>query len=627
MTIRGRSGTIDTVIISARPDRLEEFCDEADAQARLTSGEAADLGTAIDAFRATAGWSDWVDDVPPLDIDVSAIAGLLSGLAEQVDGFRVALEGADSGIDVDGRRLVIAPWFAAPWDGLDGDWDGPIVVEDGGRSILVGTVDAEHVRLERSDGGWVAVVTTMGPSGDPVTTRVPITDAQASNLVIHVSDGNDVVEVPADTTLSFTIWGGDGDDLLGAGRTNPMTGVGGGGDDTIFGGAGDDVINGGAGADVVYGGAGMDAVDGQDGDDTLFGGGGSDQIHGGRGADSIHGGSGGDLGEGGSGDDEVDGGTGDDIVSGGRGDDRLLGGEGDDRMFGGRGDDDLFGGFGNDTGTDEDGTRRLGIESHVTIELVGDPGSTALEFVRPDWMTDVEWDAYLEKIDSDIEFIRSTETGRIGLIALDDAAADSDSGWKFWDRDRRVRIVPYGDDDGVFEIDPDGSGPEGERPYAHTDWLGGRTNPQGSYASPPGNALEHDGLVNIATSRPGIYDEFLPSSTVLYHELAHSYDQISGGTPGGTYEEHWTDPATGDPLLDGSGAPIVDEFRNAEWNSVGHDVDGDGTFDTLETGGGRDHPGALTENAMRDELGLPRRDSYGFPRPGGEVDFRETEVD
>lgn len=629
MTAARATGTMLMMIISARLGRLVTFADEGVAAGGLCSAEASELAVAADTFRATSGWSDWVADVPPLDIDVSAIAGLLTRFAGQVEVFHDALAAADAAWDVDGvRRAVVPPWpFGGGWDRLDGDWADALVVEDGGRYILVGTTDAEHVRLERTDDGWVAVVTRMLPSGETSTTRVPITDEQASNLVIHVNEGNDVVEVPVEAQLSLTIWGGDGDDLLGPGSENAMTGVGGGGNDTIFGGAGDDVINAGGGDDVVYGGAGMDAIDGQDGDDLLVGGGDADQVHGGRGADELRGGHGGDMLEGGSGNDDVAGGVGDDILSGGRGDDRLRGGEGDDRAFGGRGDDDLFGGHGDDTTTDEDGTHALGFETKVTIELTGNPGSYAIELEQPDWMTGAEWDAYLEKIDSDLEFIRSTESGRAGLLALDDAARDSDSGWNPFDRDRRVRILPYGDDDAPFTIDPDGSaGPESERPYEHLDWLQGRANPQGSYASPPGGALEHDGLVNIATSRPGIYDEFIPASTVLYHELAHSYDQISSGTPDGTYEEHWVDRNTGDPLRDGSGNPIVDEYNNAEWNSVGHDVDGDGGFDTLDTDGGRHHPGELTENAMRRELGLDDRTSYGPPR-NGEVEFRETEVD
>ncbi len=612
--------------VTANPDRLTVYVDDGSSQASLISTEAAELGDALDAFRSTTGWEAWVDDVEPLDIDTGAIAGIVTALTDDVGQFADALVAADGTVDDAGVVTVTMPG-AVPFDSLDGEWEGALLVEDGDRTILVGTEGAEYVRLEQDeDGSWQAVITTVDASGNPITQVVPISDEQAENLVIHVGDGNDVVEVPADTTLSFTIWGGDGDDLIGAGSTNPLTGVGGGGDDLIFGGEGDDVINAGAGDDTVYGGAGTDAIDGQDGGDILSGGGGSDQMHGGRGDDTIDGGSGDDMIEGGSDDDIIDGGVGDDILSGGHGDDRLRGQDGDDQMMGGNGDDQLFGGGGEDTARDEDGTLALGVETKVTIELVGSPGSHAIELVKPDWMTDVEWHAYEEKIDSDLEFLRSTESGRIGLDALDDASADSDSGWKWWDEDRRIRIVPYGDDDNPYQFDPDGDGPLGNQTYVHADWLTGRDNPQGSYSSPPGNAIDNDALINIATSRPGIYDEFLPSSAVLFHELSHSYDQISGGTPDGTYEEHWVD-SSGAPLLDGAGDPIIDEFNNAEWNSVGHDVDGDGVFDTLDTDGGRDHPPEFTENSLRSELGLSERTSYGYPRAGGTVEFRETEVD
>jgi hypothetical protein len=42
------------------------------------------LGGALDDFRATAGWSTFVGDVPPLDIDLGAVADEIR--YEELDG-------------------------------------------------------------------------------------------------------------------------------------------------------------------------------------------------------------------------------------------------------------------------------------------------------------------------------------------------------------------------------------------------------------------------------------------------------------------------------------------------------------------------------------------------------------
>jgi hypothetical protein len=83
-----------------------------------------------------------------------------------------------------------------------------------------------------------------------------------------------------------------------------------------------------------------------------------------------------------------------------------------------------------------------------------------------------------------------------------------------------------------------------------------------------------------------------PPIVVLYHELAHVYDAYQGTAAHGIY----TGP-------DNPGVP------NAEREAVGLPIDTDGrppTPDTLAPG----HPYPLTENGLRDELGLARRQRY-----------------
>ena len=127
----------------------------------------------------------------------------------------------------------------------------------------------------------------------------------------------------------------------------------------------------------------------------------------------------------------------------------------------------------------------------------------------------------------------------------------------------------------------------------------------GSFAAPPNNPHSTDGdaSVHYNTWSPTALDERPPVAS-LYHELAHSFDQVSGGTRPGDYTETLVDDEG--EVVDTHTAPM------AEINSVGHDLDGDGDLDTQSSDGGRHHPTALTENALRDDLGWDRRPSYTF---------------
>lgn len=480
-----------------------------------------------------------------------------------------------------------------------GDPRGPVLVQDGGRWILSGTNQADHIQLMERDGRFVVRVGRLDDDGNVVYgEELPLTDEQAANLVIRSGDGNDVIEVPTSSRLKITVWTGDGDDMVGAASANPGVRVGGGGDERIFLGQGDDVAFGGGGRDEVYGGGDRDVVDSQDGDDRLVGGDGFDILYGGRGDDRLDGGRGTDYMEGGSGGDVLHGRSGDDMLSGGRGDDRLSGGSGDDRLFGGRGEDVVGGGHGRDVSMDERGDRRDGVEEHITIELVGDPGSQAIVTPKPEWMSDAEYQAWLERIDSDLELIRTTPAGRAGLEALDSASRDSDHNWlPFFDSDRHIVVVPYGDTENIA------AGPNG-RPYSVADWMapaGGSGSLPGSYASPPGGAVDDDALVSYGDMHSRALDD-RPPPVSLYHELSHSYDQISGGTEDGEYTEVLVDRDGNE--IDRRTAP------RAEINSVGLDVDSDGRIDTRPSDGGRDHPEELTENSLRDDLGWRRRPSY-----------------
>jgi Ca2+-binding RTX toxin-like protein len=460
--------------------------------------------------------------------------------------------------------------------------------------------------------------------------RRRLTAAQAQNLVIRTGGGNDWVAVSPDVHVSVTAWTGEGDDVYGMPGDHYASRLGGSGDDRIFTGDGNDRVDAGSGDDVVSTGAGDDYVDGQDGDDRIVSGDGADVVYGGRGDDTLWAGDGNDHVEGGSGADTLHAGDGDDLVSGGRDDDRLYGGTGDDNLFGGRGGDTVDGGFGGDDRvTAESQDVVYDSETRVTIELTGDPGSYAIDMRRPGWMSDAEWAAWSERLDSDIEFLRTTETGRRSLESLDQASRDSDSGLNPFDSDTKIRIVPYAplSDGNLLGL---GRSPEAVSFDEYLDaYLNGDHLPGENDADdPPVEALTR-------FDRSYSFDEWVsygqanmvggaerPPALDLQHELSHAWDVLHRGAfdiGGRTYTEtrHHPDGRTEDAVV---GRP--------ELNSVGLDLDGDGDIDTVGAGDGTDHPTYVTENALRDEIRLPRRTSYAFGTfegDGNRVTYGDTD--
>ncbi|HYZ99935.1 MAG TPA: calcium-binding protein, partial [Acidimicrobiales bacterium] len=322
---------------SARPSALRTFTDAAAGMDNTLAARRAPLQEALDGFRASPGWQDFLDDVPPLDIDVGAVRGRLDQLRRFVGQVAAGFESVDPTPDRDG---VI--WTS------DSNIDPHVtialgetaeLVRDGDRWIYPGTEEDDFVRVVTRDG--VTYLEVGAVYDDDGRQRVRwesrrLTDGQAANLVIRTGGGNDWIAVSPDVHLAITAWTGEGNDVYGTPGEHYASRLGGSGDDRIFTGAGDDRVDAGAGDDEVYTGAGQDYVDGQDGNDTIVSGDDTDVVYGGRGDDTIWTGAGDDYAEGGSGSDELHGGADTDVVSGGRGDDTLDGGAGDDNLFGGR---------------------------------------------------------------------------------------------------------------------------------------------------------------------------------------------------------------------------------------------------------------------------------------------------
>jgi Ca2+-binding RTX toxin-like protein len=128
----------------------------------------------------------------------------------------------------------------------------------------------------------------------------PVTFAESSvtEIQIRTRSGSDLVVTSPNVTITMSIDGGDGNDML----------AGGGGRNVILGGAGNDILFGDGGDDVLLGGAGNDDLIGAGGNDVLVGGDGNDILRGGAGRDLLIGS---------QNDDRLDGGTDEDVLIGG----------------------------------------------------------------------------------------------------------------------------------------------------------------------------------------------------------------------------------------------------------------------------------------------------------------------
>lgn len=399
------------------------------------------------------------------------------------------------------------------------------------------------------------VVLTTGSKNDDVQV------SQRDDGTLEVGVNGENYEVRLGENQELTIRSGAGDDTINVApnvKVNIVVDAGA-GDDTITTGAGDDRIDGGLGNDEIRSGAGRDDVFGNSGDDRIDAGDGDDVVYGGDGADQLAGGNGVDFLEGGQGNDSLDGGAGKDMLSGGQGDDLLRGGEGDDAVYTGAGRDSVDNQSGNDrvyaqTASDLINAATGARNTVVNVEISASKGVT------------IEGsDAFRQRVGAEIDFLRSSPDGQQMLAEFDRAAA----------RGNTVTIK---------ELANEHNG------YAQTfsndaDIVNGR----------PGAG----GDVQISYNPSFHMAQFPAPVVVLYHEMSHAYNGVTGTFQQGTYR--------------GTG-PDNGQVPNAERQAVGletsapaYDFDGDPSTPKTTT-----NPDHLTENGLRGELGLPDRPSYAL---------------
>lgn len=392
----------------------------------------------------------------------------------------------------------------------------------------------DRVQVSQRDDGTVVV--------DVNGEEYEVALAERQELTLRVGAGDDLVEVAPNVRVNIVVDGGAGDD-------------------SITTGAGDDRIDGGEGADTISAAGGRDDVFGNSGDDTVDAGEGDDVVYGGDGADALTAGEGTNFIEAGAGDDSIDGSDGSNMISAGIGDDRVTSG-GDNSIYLGRGDDAVEGATSADQVYAESidavrfaaGQRDTG-QVVVNVEIDPDLGqSVAVEGSE----------AFRQRVQADLEFLRSSPTGQRMLAEFDQAALQ-------------------GNTVTIRELVNEQNG------YAQTL---GRGNAEIR------NGRAGEGSDVIISYNPSFHmAEFPVPVVVLYHEMSHAYNGVNGTFQPGTYR--------------GSG-PDSGQVPNAERQAVGLETsaapfDFDGDPSTPPT---THNPIELTENGLRRELGLPDRPAY-----------------
>src|SRR5262245_38910358 len=164
---------------SARPDDLDAFAVACGVAYSWLIGDQGTLAEALDAFRATAGWEDFLIDVTPRDIDLAAAIGQVNMLGGGVAAAAAAFRAADRSPG-DGDGLATIDDDASL--GVDRlvDLAGPSLVRVGDMVIVDGTDGPDHVQLRVTSDGRIEVRAGMlDTSGRIVYERYLLTPEDA----------------------------------------------------------------------------------------------------------------------------------------------------------------------------------------------------------------------------------------------------------------------------------------------------------------------------------------------------------------------------------------------------------------------------------------------------------------
>ncbi|AYY13038.1 hypothetical protein EF847_10335 [Actinobacteria bacterium YIM 96077] len=457
-----------------------------------------------------------------------------------------------------GRDLyALARAWGDAADGTDPGWDVPTGTTYGvqvtsldGTSVITTGDGADHVEVSIDPDSGETVVTITDASGNVTTERI----AAGEEVVLNTGRGSDEIFVPPGTAVHVRFATGAGDDTVSAqGSEGDIEVFGGDGFDTTETGTGDDFVSGGRGDSYIDGGAGDDVLAGRHGDDVIYGMDGNDVVLGGAGRDYL---------EGAAGDDRIFGGDGQDTVSGGYGDDRIFGGTGNDTIYAGGGNDTIDGELGRDEIYMEQGDDAPAGESVVIVEIPSEE-----EYLR--WL---EFEVggsqeFKDRVLADLHMMASSPTGQ-KMLERQGEHYDN-SGFLGFGKDKVTiaehpggnNSASYSGDDYRVELDVNHLAPGYDMGYTEN------------------------------------YD-ITPPAVFFFHELGHINQYRTGE------HEQFRDPSDPDGKARYSdGTPLIERQNvglpwDADWDgTTAEEIDPDYDFD-------------YTENAFRDELGLPDRNQY-----------------
>lgn len=371
-------------------------------------------------------------------------------------------------------------------------------------------------------------------------------------LHIKSKSGDDYINVDPRVTVPITIEGGRGQDrieALGSGETRVY---GGAGDDDITLGSGDSYAEGNSGNDKMRGGTGKTVMYGNNGDDLMFSG------YGRKGTFSYM--------DGGKGNDTMIGASPFNLMHGGP-DVDLMYSIGPTTFYTGRGRDIVLANHASDKVYADAGDRvaRVAGSSLRQVEI-SDAGHKAFKVEGSD--------KFKQQTQDDLEFFRNSPVAQTMLTELDQAAEFNSSPVILRETTARTNYsfanhFTREHDKQLKEYDD----------LAESPLIGFiHGNTKGSAAT--GAAINNN---------PGfIFRE--PPVISLYHEMAHAYNGAHGTfLPGQTEEE---------PNLERQAVGL-------ETHAPAFDFDNDPTTPPTTT-----NPKAFTENALREETGFARRNSY-----------------
>lgn len=430
-----------------------------------------------------------------------------------------------------------------------------------------------------------------------------VTGDQADNIKITAHDSRTLTAIINGKTYPFPMpestdlhminietQGGNDSVVIGPGVKAPVRIITGDGNDRVKTGAGYARVNGGSGNDSIHLGSGGGIALGGDGDDRMRAGTGSAVLSGGKGNDVLHAGKGANHRlvylNGDQGNDQLYAGAGINVLNGGRGDDKLVGAR-KTTFYAGAGHDVIHSTSKKDRiyAKASDKIHHNG-PSNVTFMEVKDVGRKGLKIEgKPEFIDAVQdvldqlrgspvGQRMLEQMDDFVDDIRSPVTLR--------ESADMNASYYYFRN-------AYSDALSAWQTSQFQS--ESELGYIKNEVAG---------------AVATHAEIELQTFHFGQQLSTTPM-LALQHELAHAFNGATGTYQPGNQQAFGLD---GNPI-ERYGQPVF--VNNVEYQALGLAIEDGELFDHDNNPLTRPttlNPSPFTENALRQEMGVPLRDRY-----------------